>query len=664
MFSIPRPLLSSASQRTLRRLSTSLLGTAILFGSAAQASDHNGRFRMDSDDVEIGEGAGSVSIAVRFDGDGPASVNYTTVAGSADSSDFVATSGTLNWPAGDDEDRFIVVQITEDAIDEVDESFTVVLQSPSAGTAIEADKSSTVVVIEDNDDAGVGGPVDDGEGDDEEDGENEPSLVKFDERSLLVSESGTTALVVVERSHGEDGAVSVQYRTVDGTATAPDDYAATSGMLDWADDDGSSRVIEIPIVSDALDEGQEEFTVELFDIAGNGTLDPSRSVLRVFINDAGVVTPPGGGDDDDRPGTLKFDQRTFTTIEGNSQAVITVERSQGEGGSVSVSYSTADGTASAPADYAAVSGVLEWGPGDGSVRSFTIDIVDDATAEGSETVDLELFAPTGGALIDPVRGTAVLTILDNDGAPPSPGDDDDGPGRFKFSERGGFQVLEGAGTALIGIERSGGGAGAVSVRFETIEGSAAAGLDYVSTVRTLTWAAFDESTKFVEVPVFDDGETEGNEVVNLRLFDPTGGAGLDPERFESTLTILDDDSAQLTCVPGPETVCLQNNRFAVDVVYRTRQGDTGRGQGRNLSESSAILWFFDEGNVEILIKTLDACEVTGLESFWVFFAATTDLDYTLRVTDTRTGLTKEYSNILGQPAQPVQDLQTFKGCGF
>lgn len=681
---------SSRSHRRLAhpRLPALVLGITLLLTPALFASDQDdGRIRMDSDDIEIGEGSGSVSIAVRYDGQGPASVDYSTVVGSAEASDFVPTSGTLNWPAGDDEDRFIVVQINEDELDESDEFFSVILQSPSPGTEVEADKSSTVVTIEDNDSAGGGSPGDSGDdpeddpsGDDspDDDGEDtggddneddEPSTIKFDERSLLISEDGATALVVVERSHGEDGAVSVQYRTVDGTATSPEDYTTTSGTLDWADNDGSNRVIQIPILEDSLDEGQEEFSVELFGITGNGTLDPSRSTLRVFVNDAGVTTPPGGDDgdegDDDRPGTLKFDQRTFTTIEGNQQAVITVERSQGEGGSVSVSYATSDGTAREPADYAATAGVLEWGPGDGSVRSFTIDIVDDDEAEGSETVNLELFAPTGGATIDPTRGVAVLTILDNDGAPAPPGGDgDDGPGRFKFSERGGYQVPEGAGSALIGIERSGGGAGAVSVRFETTESSATAGSDYAATTRTIDWAPFDESTKFVEVPIFDDGESEGNEVVNLRLVAPTGGAGLDPERFESTLTILDDDSNQFSCVPSAETICLQNNRFAVDVVYRTRQGDTGRGQGRNLSESSAILWFFDQDNVEILIKTLDGCQVPGLESFWVFFAATTDVDYTLRVTDTRTGLSKEYGNLLGQAALPVQDVQTFTGCGL
>jgi hypothetical protein len=63
----------------------------------------------------------------------------------------------------------------------------------------------------------------------------------------------------------------------------------------------------------------------------------------------------------------------------------------------------------------------------------------------------------------------------------------------------------------------------------------------------------------------------------------------------------------------------------------------------------------------MLIKVLDACQ--GFNSFWVFFAATTDVDFTATVTDTRTGVVKQYSNPAGRAAQPVQDTFTFKTCG-
>jgi len=94
-------------------------------------------------------------------------------------------------------------------------------------------------------------------------------------------------------------------------------------------------------------------------------------------------------------------------------------------------------------------------------------------------------------------------------------------------------------------------------------------------------------------------------------------------------------------------------------VWRAADGSSGKGQARALSNDSGIVWFFDEENVEMLIKALDACE--PFDSYWIFFAATTDLDFTVFVTDTRTGLQKQYSNLLGVPARPVQDTETF-GC--
>ena len=65
----------------------------------------------------------------------------------------------------------------------------------------------------------------------------------------------------------------------------------------------------------------------------------------------------------------------------------------------------------------------------------------------------------------------------------------------------------------------------------------------------------------------------------------------------------------------------------------------------------------------MLIKVLDACAFEARPAFWVFLAATTNVDYTVRVTDTHTGVTREYHNLLGQAAVPVLDTATFQTCG-
>jgi hypothetical protein len=128
------------------------------------------------------------------------------------------------------------------------------------------------------------------------------------------------------------------------------------------------------------------------------------------------------------------------------------------------------------------------------------------------------------------------------------------------------------------------------------------------------------------------------------------------------LTILDNDGDTGVCVAGGTTLCLGDGRFRVTVVWRTSGGDSGDGQAVPFSDDTGFFWFFDPDNLELILKVLDACELPGFNNFWVFFAATTNVDFTVTVTDTVSGVTKEYTNPGGQAATPVQDTITFDTC--
>jgi hypothetical protein len=80
------------------------------------------------------------------------------------------------------------------------------------------------------------------------------------------------------------------------------------------------------------------------------------------------------------------------------------------------------------------------------------------------------------------------------------------------------------------------------------------------------------------------------------------------------------------------------------------------GHINEITPDSAVVWFFNVDNKEMLIKVIDAC---SLGNYWVFFAATTNVDFTVEVTDTATGVVKEYKNPANNPAAPVQDTFTF-----
>ena len=116
-----------------------------------------------------------------------------------------------------------------------------------------------------------------------------------------------------------------------------------------------------------------------------------------------------------------------------------------------------------------------------------------------------------------------------------------------------------------------------------------------------------------------------------------------------------------TCVPGPETLCLQDGRFRVEAEWRTPQGGEGRGQAVQLTPDTGYFWFFRAGNVEEVLKVLDACSFAA-PRFWVFAAGLTNVRVVTTVTDTLRDETRTYVNDQGQAFRPLQDTDAFPTC--
>lgn len=112
------------------------------------------------------------------------------------------------------------------------------------------------------------------------------------------------------------------------------------------------------------------------------------------------------------PGSFQVVHSLYQVEEGAFNVEVQVRRLQGWDGAVSVSYRTVDGSASSASDYVATSGVLNWGPGDSSLRTITIPISGDAIVEADETFTLVLHSPVNGALDD--ISAATIVILNDD----------------------------------------------------------------------------------------------------------------------------------------------------------------------------------------------------------------------------------------------------------
>jgi hypothetical protein len=231
------------------------------------------------------------------------------------------------------------------------------------------------------------------------------------------------------------------------------------------------------------------------------------------------------------------------------------------------------------------------------------------------------------------------------------------PGTITFAHPN-FSVAENLGPAAIRIDRVGGTTGAVAVTFKATAGTATAGVDFATNDVTLTWSDGDNLSRLVNLFPFDDAIGEDDETVLLTLSQPQGGATLGVAA--ATLTLADDDP--IVCTADATTLCLgEDGRFRVRVGWRDFQDVSGAGKAYGIGRrDSGLFYFFDENNIELLVKVLDGCAIN--QRFWIFYAATTNVEMRVEVFDTRTRATKVYTNPLGSPAAPVLDTDALNSC--
>lgn len=421
----------------------------------------------------------------------PVSVDFATADGTATAgADYSATSGTLSYPPGTTT-RTVDVTIFGDLLNEANETFTLDLSNATNATIATPSRTGTIT----NDD-----PL--------------PSVV-IDDVSVPEGDSGTTnAVFTLTLSSPSGRAITVRDATANGTATQPADYTSTTVTVSFPAG-SSTQTMSVPVVGDLLNEANDTFFVNLT-LPTNVTIADNQGIGTII-------------DDDPLPSISIADASRNEGNSGTANLTFTLTLSPVSGRSVTVNWATADGTATAPADYTASSGTVTFAAGQTS-RTFTVPVVGDLLDEYNETLLVNLSTPTDATIAD---GQAVGTIVDND-PPPSFGVND-----VTVSEGD-----TGTGTATFVVSLSATSAKPISVDYATTDGTATRPDDYQSASGTLSFAPGDVSA-VVDVTIESDLLNEFDETFTLDLSNAVNSTIADGQGIG---TITDDDPAPVVSI--------------------------------------------------------------------------------------------------------------------
>lgn len=313
-------------------------------------------------------------------------------------------------------------------------------------------------------------------------------------------------------------------------------------------------------------------------------------------------------------GSLSFAVSELTTPERDGSVDLIVARSGGLLDSASVTVESVPGSAYPTRDFRGLLQVLSFPPG-ALADTVTLTIVDNDEVRGTRNLSLRMNFPFRTRIGTP--GSVRVSIEEDDTG-------------FRFGP-GDHRAGESAGSLSIPVERVGNPNTVLSVDYETLDGTANAGLDFTMVSGSLHFDSGD-TEQWIRIPLLGDRYTEGTETLLVRLYSPSLPAQLPEDPVEAYLD--DDDEIVINVIPvapvavaeGAGTVEVGIGRFeagvsyeSVVVRYRTVFGSgAGNADGDDIVVTEGTVELADPGaRVSIPVELVDDPFAEDAEAFWI-----------------------------------------------
>ena len=527
------------------------------------------------DDISVNEDAETAILTVTLDQTLTTviTVDFATADQIANSiSDYQQQSGTLTFNPGETT-KTIQISMIDSDITEADETFLVNLLNPQSSVYQPRFASNQAVVTIHDDDQ---------------------STLSIDD--IAVDENTGSALITVSLDQKVEGVLTVDFATADQVAVSGTDYLATSGTLTF-NPNNLTQTISVPLVNSELVELDEVFLINIFNLQTQG--------LAVSIADPqGEVTIR----DDDRA-TVTIDE--LTVNEETGSATLTVSLDHPVDTSISLDYSTADGTATSGNDYQLMTGTLTFNPNQ-QTQTITIPLINTDLVEDEEyfLVNLSNLQPNGRDVVLGMTQTNV-TITDTDQP------------AFSIND---ITVNEGTGTANVTVTLDQPLTSIVTVDFSTSDQTATSGSDYQAASGTLIFNPGDTSI-IIQIPLIDTDSTEVDETFLVNLSNPQSSVYQPTLAVpQAVVTIQDNDPGSIsindiTVDEGAGTALVtvsldREANTAISVNYATT--DDSAVSGSDYQSTSGTLTFNPgDTSLTISIPLIDSDLIETAESFYV-----------------------------------------------